>query len=39
VSVLIGRPFALVRAALRCEMDGLPALDQKQSWAAAPESG
>jgi hypothetical protein len=34
VSVLIGRPLALVRAEVRLEMPGLPALDQKLSWTA-----
>jgi hypothetical protein len=39
ISVLIGRPLALVRAELRLEMDGLPALDQKLSWTEGPKSG
>jgi len=39
ISVLIGRPLALVRAELRLEMDGLPALDEKQSWTGDPKSG
>jgi len=39
ISVLIGRPLALVRAELRLEMDGLPALDQKLSWKEDPKSG
>ena len=34
VSVLAGRPLALVRAELRLETAGLPALDQKNSWIA-----
>jgi len=34
VSVLIGRPLALVRAEVRLESLGLPALDQKLSWTA-----
>lgn len=34
VSVLAGRPLALVRAELRLETAGLPALDQKTSWVA-----
>lgn len=34
VSVLIGRPLALVRAEVRLEVLGLPALDQKLSWTA-----
>jgi hypothetical protein len=38
VSVLIGRPLALVRAELRFEADGLPALDQEKSWIAPSES-
>jgi len=38
VSVLIGRPLALVRAELRFEADGLPALDQEKSWIAPPAS-
>jgi hypothetical protein len=32
VSLLVGRPLALVRAALQLEMPGLPALDQNTSW-------
>jgi hypothetical protein len=32
VSVLIGRPLALVRAEIRLETPGLPALDQNLSW-------
>jgi hypothetical protein len=39
ISVLIGRPLALVRAKLRLEMGGLPALDQEKSWRADPKSG
>jgi len=39
ISVLLGRPLALVRAELRLEMDGLPALDQKLSWREDPTSG
>lgn len=39
LSVLIGRPLVLVRAQLRLEMDGLPALDQRLSWTEDPESG
>ncbi len=39
VSVLIGRPLALVRAELRLEMDGLPPLDQARSWVEDPKSG
>jgi hypothetical protein len=39
ISVLIGRPLALVRAELRLEMGGLPPLDQTQSWRENPESG
>jgi len=39
LSVLIGRPLALVRAELRLEMDGLPALDQIRSWVDEPELG
>ncbi|MFY9620655.1 MAG: hypothetical protein WAQ99_12670 [Pyrinomonadaceae bacterium] len=35
VSVLIGRPLALVRAEVRLEISGLPALDQKLSWTAS----
>ncbi len=38
VSVLIGRPLALVRAEIRFETDGLPALDQEKSWIAPPVS-
>jgi hypothetical protein len=38
ISVLIGRPLALVRAELRLESDGLPALDQKLSWTAKEEA-
>ena len=34
VSVLIGRPLALVRAELSLETNGLPALDQTLSWTA-----
>jgi hypothetical protein len=34
LSVLVGRPLALVRAELRLEGDGLPALDQQLSWTA-----
>jgi hypothetical protein len=34
VSVLIGRPLALVRAELRFQGDGLPAFDQQKSWKA-----
>jgi hypothetical protein len=32
LALLIGRPLALVRAALRFETPGLPALDQNTSW-------
>jgi hypothetical protein len=32
VSVLVGRPLALVRAELGFELDGLPAFDQEKSW-------
>jgi hypothetical protein len=39
ISVLIGRPLALVRAELRLAADGLPALDQKLSWTAKDEAG
>lgn len=35
VSVLIGRPLALVRAEVRLEIPGLPALNQKLSWTAS----
>jgi hypothetical protein len=38
VSVLAGRPLALVRAELRVETAGLPALDQKNSWIAKTPS-
>ncbi|MBC8031867.1 MAG: hypothetical protein H7Z16_17425 [Pyrinomonadaceae bacterium] len=39
VSVLIGRPLALVRAEIRLEIPGLPALDQNLSWrASGPDS-
>jgi hypothetical protein len=34
VSMLAGRALALVRAELRLEVAGLPALDQKNSWVA-----
>jgi uncharacterized protein YukE len=36
LSVLVGRPLALVRAELWLEAEGLPALDQKLSWTADP---
>ena len=39
ISVLIGRPLALVRAELCLETDGLPAFDQKLSWIAKDEDG
>jgi hypothetical protein len=39
ISVLIGRPLALVRAELSLETDGLPALDQNLSWTAKEEVG
>ena len=34
VSVLVGRPLALVRAEIGLEIAGLPALDQSSSWKA-----
>jgi hypothetical protein len=34
ISVLVGRPLALVRSGLRLEAGGLPALDQRLSWIA-----
>ncbi|MBZ5555973.1 MAG: hypothetical protein LAO77_01730 [Acidobacteriia bacterium] len=34
VSVLVGRPLALIRATLRLEAPGLYALDQQASWQA-----
>ncbi len=39
ISILLGRPLALVRAELRLETDGLPALDQEKSWTAQDQSG
>ena len=39
ISVLVGRPLALVRAELGLESDGLPALDQKLSWTAKDDAG
>jgi hypothetical protein len=39
LSVLVGRPLALVRAELRLEPEGLPALDQKLSWTANDPTG
>ena len=38
VSALVGRPLALVRAELRLENAGLPALDQKNSWVAKTQN-
>ena len=35
VSVLVGRPLALVRAEIVLEIPGLPALDQTASWRAS----
>jgi len=39
LSVLLGRPLALVRAQLRLETDGLPALNQENSWTEAAKPG
>jgi hypothetical protein len=39
VSVLVGRPLALVRTELYFETDGLPAFDQEKSWIAPPQEG
>jgi hypothetical protein len=38
ISVLVGRPLALVRAELHLETDGLPAFDQTLSWTAKEEA-